>query len=54
MQKRKIWVLLLGKVSKAVGDNITAGEYEEFRQHCVERNSSNDFDKFIENNKLNK
>ena len=43
-----------GKVSKAVADKIATQEYEKFNQHRIEQGSSDDFDKFIENNNLKK
>lgn len=43
-----------GKVSKVVVDKIANQEYEKFNQHRIEQGSSDDFDKFIENNNLKK
>ncbi|WP_405098053.1 virulence RhuM family protein [Oceanobacillus sp. FSL H7-0719] len=43
-----------GKVSKVVAEKIATQEYEKFNQHRIERSSSDDFDKFIENNALKK
>ena len=43
-----------GKVSKAVADKIAIEEYELYNQHRIEQSSSDDFDKFIENNNLKK
>src|SRR5690625_3832275 len=39
-------------VSKAVADEIAIQEYERFNQHRIVQNTSDDFDKFIENNNL--
>src|SRR5690625_7856003 len=41
-----------GMVSKAVADEIAIQEYERFNQHRIVQNTSDDFDKFIENNNL--
>ncbi len=43
-----------GKVSKAVADEIAIEEYGKFNQHRIEQSSSDDFEKFIENNNLKK
>ncbi|GIN72430.1 DNA-binding protein [Bacillus sp. J14TS2] len=43
-----------GKVSKAVADEIAIQEYERFNQHRIVQNTSDDFEKFIENNGLKK
>lgn len=43
-----------GKVSRAVADKIAIEEYELYNQHRIEESSSDDFDKFIENNNLKK
>lgn len=44
----------LGKVSKAVADEIAIEEYEKFNRDRLSRNMSNDFDHFIERNHLKK
>lgn len=43
-----------GKVSKAVADKIVTQEYERYNQHRIVQNTSDDFEKFIENNDLKK
>src|SRR5690625_4576307 len=43
-----------GKVEKAVAVKIAIEAYEKFNQHRIEQRSSDDFDKFIENNNLKK
>src|SRR5699024_5673935 len=43
-----------GKVSKAIADKIAIQEYEKFNHHRIVQNTSGDFDKFIEDNKLKK
>src|SRR5690625_5722118 len=43
-----------GKVSKAIADKIVIQEYEKFNHHRIVQNTSGDFDKFIEDNKLKK
>lgn len=43
-----------GKVEKAVADKIAIEEYEKYNQRRIVQNTSDDFDKFIENNNLKK
>ena len=43
-----------GRVEKAVADKIAIEEYEKYNQRRIAQNTSNDFDKFIENNNLKK
>ncbi|WP_442961174.1 RhuM family protein [Pseudogracilibacillus sp. SO30301A] len=43
-----------GKVSKAVADEIAIQEYERFNQHRIIQKTSDDFERFIENNNLKK
>jgi len=43
-----------GKVEKVVADKIAIEQYEKFSQRRMEQSSSDDFDKFIENNNLKK
>ncbi|MEJ8778632.1 virulence RhuM family protein [Pseudogracilibacillus sp. ICA-222130] len=43
-----------GRVEKAVADKIAIEEYEKYNQRRIDQNTSNDFDKFIENNNLKK
>src|SRR5690625_713708 len=43
-----------GKVEKVVADKIAIEQYEKFSQRRMEQSSSDDFDKFIENNNMKK
>lgn len=43
-----------GKVSKAVADQLAIQEYEKFNQNRIANNSSDDFERFLENNNLKK
>ena len=44
----------VGKVEKVVADKIAIEEYEKYNQRRIVQNTSDDFDKFIENNNLKK
>lgn len=43
-----------GKIERGVADKLAIEEYEKFNQNRIEQSSSDDFDKFIENNNLKK
>jgi len=41
-----------GKVAKSVADKLAMLEYKKFNQHRMDQNTSDDFDSFIKNNRL--